>query len=160
MLFEIVFVDPAVLVEHPVTILFFIQLAEFISSVTSRKIPSVIAKTEILQESLEFFNRLGCYESSPLDAVKPSVCYGGKTGIRAYDEIGGIEILQDLFLQRRHGRLLAKVAVKHAEREWDAIRIYEEPHLDNRIRAVLLGDTVFTEIILVLDFKVVVGAVV
>ena len=68
--------------------------------------------------------------------------------------------MYDLFLQRLHGRLFIGSAAECTECKRNTVTIHEQSHLYDRIRSVLFGFPVFSEIIGLFDLEEEVCAVI
>ena len=68
--------------------------------------------------------------------------------------------MNDFFLKRLEGCLFIGISRRKAECKRDAVAVKEQSHLNDWIGTVLLAVTVLPEVVLFLNFKEVVGAVV
>ena len=102
----------------------------------------------------------GFWLSRFLLLTKSGIRNGGKPCICTNHECCMSEVLHDLLLQRFQRCLLVGVAAVDTEGKRDPISVHEQTHLHDGIRTVFLARSILPQPAFLLNFKVVVGAVV
>ena len=153
--------EPLLLVEDPV--LPFLRspdVGEGERPLPSEPLPSAVRPQPGADLLLRLLQRLRDDESEIGRGVVSQVLPPVEASVGAYDELPDAEALLPLLLQGHHGLLLVRVAGVDAPGDRDAVPVEEPPHLDDRVRPVLLRLPVPAEAVLLLGLEEEVRAVV
>ena len=148
----------AVFIEKAV--FFFPDLRQLYWLVIGKPFEAVAVKCPFPVFGRQLFNGL-CHDERPFShVIELTVAFRAQSCITAVDKFRVAEFLKDCFLQWFKGLLLVLVSRENGEGQGYPVPVREQPHLYDGVRAVLLALPILFCPVFLLDFEVIVRAVV
>ena len=94
------------------------------------------------------------------EAVEKPVPHTAKSCIGTEDELAAVKITDHFVFNRLESELLVLIPGIEIKSERQTVRVHEKSHGHDRIRSVFFAFAIFPVSALLLDFEVVVGAIV